>query len=130
MVLEKTLESPMDSKEITPINPGGNQSWIFIERTDAEAEASILWPTDVKSRLTGKDPDSRKYWEQEENGATEDKMVGWRHWLNEHKFEETPGDSEGQGSLECCSPWGHKESDMTEQLSHNNKKYNSLVKKT
>ena len=131
VVLEKTLESPLDSKEIKPVNPKGNQPWIFIEKTGAEVEVPILWPTDVKSQLAGKDPDSGKYWEQEEKGVTEDKIVGWYHWLNEHEFEQTPGDSEGQGSLACCSSWGHKESDTTELLSHNNnKKYNSLVKKT
>ena len=130
-MLEKTLESPLDSKEIKPVNPKGNQPWIFIEKTGAEVEVPILWPTDVKSQLAGKDPDSGKYWEQEEKGVTEDNIVGWYHWLNEHEFEQTPGDSEGQGSLACCSSWGHKESDTTELLSHNNnKKYNSLVKKT
>ena len=87
VVLEKTLESPLDSKEIKPINPKGDKPWIFIERTDAEAEAPILWPPDVKTRLTGKDPDAGKDWGQEEKGATEDKVVGWHHWLNGHEFE-------------------------------------------
>ena len=113
IVPEKTLENPLDSKEIEPVNPKGNQPWIFIGRTDAEAEAPILWPLDVKSWLIGKDSDAGKDWEQEEKGMTEDEMVGWHHQLNEHEFEQTPGDSEGQGSLACCSPWGHKESDMT-----------------
>ena len=108
MVLEKTLESPLDCKEIKPVNPKGNQSWIFIGRTaaEAEAEAPVLWPPDVKSQLIGKDPDPGKDWGQEEKGATEDEMVGWHHRRNGHEFEQTPGDSEGQGSLVCCSPWG------------------------
>ena len=113
-MLQKTLEIPLDSKEIKPVNPKGNQPWIFIGWTDAEAEAPILWPPDVKSRLIGKDPDAGKDWRQEEKGATEDEMVGWHHQLNE--FAKSPGDSEGQGSLVCYSPWGHKESDTTEQL--------------
>ena len=82
-------------------------------RTDAEAEAPILWPPYVKSRLTGKDPDAGKDWRQEEKGATQDEVVGWYYWLNGQEFEQTLGDDEGQGSLVCCSPWGHKESDMT-----------------
>ena len=107
--LEKTLESPLDSKEIKLVNPKGNQSWIFIGRTDAEAEAPILWPPDTKSWFTGKDPDVRKDWRQEEKGATEDEMVEWNHQFDGHEFEQTLGDSEGQGSLACCSPWGRKE---------------------
>ena len=103
VVLEKTLESPLDSKEVKPVNPKGNQSWIFIGRTDAEAEAPILWPLDVKSRLIGKDPDAGKDWNQEEKGTTEDEVVGWLHWLNRHEFAQTSGDSEGQRSLACCS---------------------------
>ena len=105
---EKTLESPLNSKEIQPVHPKGNQSWIFIGRTEAEAEAPILWPPDAKSQLTGKDPDVRKDWGREEKGVTEDEMVGWHHRLSGHEFEQTLGDSEGQGSLVCCSPWGHK----------------------
>ena len=93
MVLEKTLKNPMDCKEIKPVNPKGNQLQMFIGRTDAEAEALILWPPDVKKWLIRKDPDSGKDWEQEEKGATEDEMVGWHHWLNGHEFEQTPGDS-------------------------------------
>ena len=104
VMLEKTLESPLDCKEIQPVHPKGNQSWIFIERTDVEAEASILWPPDVKSWLIGKDPDAGKYWRQEEKWTTEDEMVGWHHWLNRHEFEQAPRDSEGEGSLACCSP--------------------------
>ena len=114
VVLEKTLESPLDHKGIKPVNPKGNQAWIFIGRTDAEVEAPILWPPDVKSWLTGKDPDAGKDWGQEEKGVVEDEIVGRHHRLNGHEFEQTPGDSEGQGSLACCSPWGHKESDMTD----------------
>ena len=102
--------SPLDSK-IKPVNPKGNQFWIFIGRSDYEAVAPILWPPDAKNWLTGKDPDARKDWRQEEKGTTEDEMVGWHHRLNEHEFEQTPGDGEGQGSLVCRSPWGHRESD-------------------
>ena len=114
MVLEKTLESPLDSEEIKPVNPKGNKSWIFTGRTDAEAQIPILWPPDAKSLLFGKDPDAGKEWGKK--GATEDEMVGWHHQLNRHEFEQTPGNSEGQGSLACCSPWGCKESDTTERL--------------
>ena len=122
--LEKTLESPLDYKEIKPVDPKGNQPWIFTGRTDAVAEAPILWPPDVKSWLTGKDPDAGKNWGQEEKGVTEDEMFGWCCWLSGCEFEQTPGDSEGQGSLvwrrgsavygvkdRKCSPWGCKESD-------------------
>ena len=116
VVFEKTLESPLDSKKIQPVHPKGNQSWIFIGRTDAEAETPILWSPDVKNWLIGKDPDAGKDWRQEEKGLTEDEMVGWHHQLNGHKFEQGPGAGDGQGSLACCSPWGHKESDMTEWL--------------
>ena len=112
-------ESPLDSKEIKPVSPKGNQPWIFIGRTGTEAEAPVLWPPDVKSWLTGKDPDAGKYWRQEEKGITEDEMVGWHHRLNGHEFGQALGDGEGQGSLVCCSPWSLKESDMTEQLNNN-----------
>ena len=104
-VLEKTLETSLDSK-IKPVNPQGNQPCIFIGRTDAEAP--ILWPPDIKSQLIGKDPDAGKDWGQEEKGTIEDEMVGWNHWLNGHEFEQIPGDSEGQGSLACYSPWGYR----------------------
>ena len=114
VVLEKTLQTPLDSKKIELMNAKGNQSWIFIGRTDAEAP--ILWSLDVRSQLTGKDPDAEKDWGQEEKGMTEDEMVERHHWLNRHEFEQTPGDSEGQEILVCCSPWGLKESDTTEQL--------------
>ena len=105
VVLEKTLESLLHSK-IKPVIPKGNQPQIFIGRTDAEAKAPILWPLDAKNQLIGKDPDARKDWRQEEKGMTEDEMVGWHHWLNGHEFDQTLGDSEGQGSLVCCSPLG------------------------
>ena len=112
---EESLES-LRLKEIQPLNPKGNQCWIFIGRTDAEAEAPILWPPDVKSRLIGKDPDAGKNRKQEEKGMTEDKMIGWNHWLNECEFEQTLEDGERQGRLVCCSPWSQKELDMTEWL--------------
>ena len=95
VVLEKTLESPLDCQEIKPVSLKGNQPWIFIGRTDAEAEAPILWPPDVKSQLTGKDPDAGKDWRQEEKGMTEDEIVGWHHWLNGHEFKEMMKDKEG-----------------------------------
>ena len=116
VVLEKTLEIPLDSK-IKPVNPKGNQPWIFIGKTDTEAP--ILWPPDAKYWFIGKDPDAEKDWRQEEKGMVEGEMVGWHHWLNGHESEQTLGDSEGKGSLGCCSPWGRKESDMTEQLNNN-----------
>ena len=116
VVLEKTLENILDCK-IKAVNPKGNQFWIFIGRTDAEAP--ILWPPDAKSWLIGKDPDAGKGWRQEEKGTTEDKMVGWHHGLNGHESEQTPEDCEGQGSLACCSPWVRRESDTTEQLNNN-----------
>ena len=116
VVLEKTLESPLDCKEIQLVHPKGNQSWIFIGRTDAEAETPILWPPDAKNWLVGKDPDAGKDWSWEEKGLTEDETVGWNHWLDGHEFEQAPGVGDGQGSLASCSPWGHKESDMTKWL--------------
>ena len=117
VVLEKTLEGPLDWKKIKLVNPKGNQSWIFIGRTDAETEAPILCPLDAKNWLTGKDPDSGKDWRQEEKGITEEEMVGWNHQLNGHEFEKAPGVGDGQRGLTCCSsPWGCKESDMTEWL--------------
>ena len=115
VVLEKTLESLLDCKEIQPVHPKGNQSWIFIGRTEAEAEAPVLWPPDAKNWLIGKDPDAGKDWRQEKR-VTEDEMVGWHHRLDGHAFEQALGVGDGQGSLACCSSWSHKESDMTEQL--------------
>ena len=114
VVLEKTLESPLDCKEIQPVHPKGNQSWIFIGRTDAEAETPILWPPDVKNWFIGKDPDSGQDWRQEEQGMTEHEMVGWHHRLNGHEFEQAPEVGEGQGSLACYSPRVRKESDRIE----------------
>ena len=116
MVLEKTLESPLNFKEIWSVHLKGNQSWIFIGRTDAEAETPILWPPDAKNWLTGKDPDAGKDWRLEEKGMREDEIVGWHHRLNGHEFGWTPGFGDGQGGLVCCNPWGCKESDMTEWL--------------
>ena len=120
VVLEKTLESLLDSKEIKPVHPKGNQPWIFIGRFDAEAESPILWPHDVKSRLIGKDPDAGKDWRQEK-GTTKDKLFGWHHRLDGNEFDQALGDDKGLGSLVCCSPWSHRESDTTEQLKNNNK---------
>ena len=116
VVLEKTLESPLDCKEIKPVNPKGNQSWVFIGRTDVEAETPILWPPDVKSWLIGKDPVAGKDWGQEEDGTTEDEIVGWHHRLNGYGFGWTGGIGDGQEGLACCGSWGHKESDTTERL--------------
>ena len=116
VVLEKTHESPLDCKEIQPVHPKGNQSWIFTGRTDAEAEILVIWPPDAKNWLTGKDPDAGKDWRQEEKGMTEDEMVGYHHWLDGHDFEQCPGVDDGQRSLVCCSPWGRQELDMSERL--------------
>ena len=116
MVLEKALESPLDCKEIQPVHPKADQSWVFIGRTDVEAETPILWPPDAKSWLIWKDPDAGKDWGQEEKGTTEDEMVGWHHWQNGYGFGWTPGVGDGQGGLVCCGSWGCKESDTTEQL--------------
>ena len=114
VVLEKTLESLLDWREIQPVHPKGNQSWIFIGRTDVEAQTPILWPPDWKNWLIWKDPDAGKDWRQK--GMTEDEMVVWHHRLDGHYFEQAPGVGDGQGSLACCRPWGHKESDTTEWL--------------
>ena len=116
MVLEKTLESPLDCKEFQPVNPKGNQSWVFIGRTDIEAETPVLWPPHGKSWLIGKDPDSRKDWRQEEKGTIKDEMVGWHHRLSGHGFGWTVRVGYGHGGLACCNSRGHKELDMTEQL--------------
>ena len=114
VMLEKTFESPLDCKEIQLVHPKGNQSWIFIGRTDAEAEIPILWPPLAKNWLIGKDPDAGKNWRQEEKGTIEDEMVGWHHRLNGHEFEQALGVGDGQGGLACCSPLGCKHSDTTE----------------
>ena len=116
VVLENTLESPLDCKELQPVNPKGNQSWIFIGRTDIETETPILWSPDVKNWHIGKDPDAVKDWRQEEKGKTEEEMSGWHHRLDGCEFGQAPGVGDGQGSLACCSPWGCKEWDMTERL--------------
>ena len=116
VVLEKTLESPLDCKKIQPVHPKGNQSWIFTGRTDAEAETPILWPPNAKNWLIRKDPDAGKDWSREEKGMTEDEMVGWHHQFKGHKFEYSPGVGDGQGGLACCRPWHRKESDTTKQL--------------
>ena len=116
MVLEKTLESPLDCKEIQPVHPKGDQSWVFIGRNNAEAETPVLWPPHTKSWLIGKDPNAGKDWGQEEKGMTEDEMAGWHHRFDGHGFGWTPGVGDGQGSLVCCDSWGRKESDMTEGL--------------
>ena len=119
VVLDKTFASPLDSRGIKPVNPQGNKSWIFIGTSDAETEAPILWSPDAKSWLISKDCDAGTDWRQEEKGTTEDEMVGWHHWLNEHEFEQAPGDGEEQGGLVCCSPWDCKELDMTQRLKNN-----------
>ena len=121
VVLDKTLESPLDCKEIQPVNPQGNQSWIFIGRTDAEAEAPILWSLDPKYQFIGKDPDARKDWRQEEKEVTEDEMLGWHHRLNEYEFEQTLRDSKGQASLVCCSPWAAKSRMWLSEMNNNNR---------
>ena len=115
VVLEKTLESPLDCREIQPVHPKGNQSWVFTGRTDAEDETPMLWLPDAKNRLIRKDPDAGKDWRWEK-GTTEDEMVGWHHWLDGHEFEQALGVANGQRSLARCNPWGHKESDTTEWL--------------
>ena len=116
VVLEKTLESPLDSKEIHPVHSKGDQAWVFIGRTDAKAETPILWPPHAKSWLIGKDSDTGRDWGQEEKGMTEYEMAGWPHWLDGHESEWTPGVGDGQGGLACCDSWDRKESDMTERL--------------
>ena len=116
MVLEKTIENPLGCKEIQPVHPKGDQSWVFFGRTDAEARTLILWPPHAKSWLIGKDPDAGRDWGQEAKGMTEDEMAGWHHWLNGYEFGWTPGVGDGQGGLACYDSCGHKESDTTEQL--------------
>ena len=116
VVLEKNLQSPLDCGEIQPVHPKGDQSWVFIGRTDAEGETPILWPPHAKSWLIGKDPDAGKDCGQEEKGTTKDEMAGWHHGLDRRESEWTPGVGDGQGGLACCNSWGRKESDMTELL--------------
>ena len=116
VVLEKTLESPLDCKEIQPIHSEGDQPWDFFVRNDAEAETPVLWPPHVKSWLIGKDSDAGRDWGQEEKGMTEDEMAGWHHWLDGRESKWTPGVGDGQGGLACCDSWGHKELDTTEWL--------------
>ena len=123
VVLEKTFESSLDCKEIQPVHPEGDQSWVFIGRTDAEAETSVLWPPDAKRWLIWKDPDVGRDWRQEEKGTTEDEMVRWHHWLDGHEFEQAPGVGDGQGGLACCSSWGRKELDTTERLNWTDRSY-------
>ena len=121
VVLQKTLASPLDCKEIQPVHSKGDQSWVFFGRNDAKAETPVLWPPRVKSWLIGKDFDAGRDWEQEEKGTTEDEMARWHHWLDGREFEWTPGVGDGQGGLACCDSWGRKESgikesDTTERL--------------
>ena len=115
VVLEKILECPLDDKEVKPVNPKRNQSWIFIGGTDAKAETLVLWSLNANNWLLWKDPDAGKDWRQEK-GMTEDETVEWHHQLNGHEFKQVLGVGDGQGSLVCCNPWGHKESDTTEWL--------------
>ena len=116
VVLDKTLESPLDCKEIQPVHSREDQPWVFFGRNDAKAETPVLWPPHANNWLIGKDPDAGRDWGQEEKGTTEDEMGGWHHWLNGREFEWSPGDGDGQGGLVCCDSWGCKESDTTEQL--------------
>ena len=116
VVLEKTLESPLDCKEVQPVHPKGEQSWVFIGRNDADAETPVLWPPQAKSWLIGKDSDAGRDWGQKEKGITEDAMAGWHHWLDGRESEWTPGVGDGQGGLVCCNSWGRRESNMTEQM--------------
>ena len=127
VVLERPFESPLDCKETQPCHPKGNQSWIFIGRTDAEAETPILWPPDVTNWLIWKDPGAGKDWRQEEKGMTEDEMVGRHHQINGHGFRWTLGDGDGQGGLACCGSWGWKELGMTERLSWTQLKHQPFV---
>ena len=123
VVLEKTLESPLDCKEIQPVHPEEDQSWVFFGRNDAKAETPVLWPPHAKSWLTGKDSDAERDWGQEEKGTTEDEMAGWHHGLDGHESEWTPGVGDWQGGLACCYSWGHKELDTTQWLNWTELKY-------
>ena len=130
VVLEKTLESPLDCKKIQSVHSKGDQPWVFFGRTDANAETPILWTPHAKSWLIGKDPDARRDWGQEEKGTTEDEMAGWHHWLDGREFEWTLGDGDGQGGLVCYSSWGRKDSDTTEQLNWTDTKGNKCLPRT
>ena len=125
VVLQKTFESPLDCKEVQPVHPKGDQSWMFIGRTDAETP--LLWPPHEKSWLIGKDPDAGRDWGQEEKGTTEDEMAGWHHWLDGHESEWAPGVGDGRGGLACCDSWVHKELDTTERLIWSDLIYRSLA---
>ena len=127
VVLEKTLESPLDCQEIQPVHSNGDQSWVFFGRNDAKAETPILWPPHAKSWLIRKDPDAGRDWGQEEKGTTEDEMAGWHHWLDGHESEWTPGAGDGQGGLVWCDSWCRKESDMTERLNWTELKHSVMV---
>ena len=131
VVLEKTLESPLDWKDIKPVNPKGNQSWIFIGRIDVEAKALILWAPDVKNWLTGKvsHPDAQKDWRQEEKGPTEDEMVGWHHRLDGHEFEQAPWVGDGRGGLVCCNPWVSQRvrHDLTTEMKYSISSHRSAI---
>ena len=127
VVLEKTLESPLDCKGIQPVHSEGDQPWDFFGRNEAKAETPILWPPHAKSWLIRKDSDARRDWGQEEKGTTKDEMAGWHHWLDGREFEWTPGDGDGQGGLVCCDSCGHKESDMTEWLNWTEQSFNFSV---
>ena len=120
VVLNKTLERPLDSKEIQPVHAKGDQPWIFTGRTDGEVEATLFWSSDAYRWLIGKVPYSGKDWGQKEKSMLEDDMAGWHHRCNEHELGQTPGDGEGQGDLTCCSPWGRKDLDTTGRLNNNN----------
>ena len=122
VVLEETLESPLDYKENQPVHSKGDRSWVFFGRNDAKAQTPILWPPHAKSWLIGKDSDAGRDWGQEEKGTTEDEMAGWHHRLDGREFEWIPGVGDGQGGVVCCSSWGHKESDTTERLNWTGKK--------
>ena len=126
MVLEKTVEIPLDCKEIQPVYSKGDQPWMFFGRNDAKAETPVLWPPHAKGWLIGKDFDAGRDWGQEEKGATEDEMAGWHHWLDGRESEWTPGVGDGQGGLVCCDSWGRKESDTTEQLKWTELKYTNI----
>ena len=127
VVLEKTLENPLDCQEIQQVHSKGDQSWIFIGRAHVEAKAPIFWPPDAKNWLIWKDPDVGKDWRQDEKGTTEDEMAGWHHWLNGRESGWTPGVGDGQGGLACCDSWGRKELNTTEWLNNKKKQFYTMV---